>query len=110
MNKIKYIFNIAFLFPFYASAQGLYANPIIIPGVTTIPDLLLAIVDLVFLIGVPIIVIFIIYSGFLFVTAGDNETQIKKAKFVLMWTLLGALVLLGAKAIAAAVQATILTL
>lgn len=93
-----------------ASAAGTYINPITYGGISTIPDLLLAIVDLIFLVGVPIIVIFIIYSGFLFVTAGDNDAQITKARTTLKWTLLGALVLLGAKAIAAAVQATISSL
>ncbi len=89
---------------------GTYVNPVTYGGVSTIPEFLLALVDLIFLIAVPIIVIFIIYSGFLFVTAGDNESQIAKARFVFMWTIIGALVLLGAKALSAAIQATILEL
>lgn len=91
-------------------AHAMYENPIKYGNITTIPQLLLALVDLVFLIGVPIIVIFIIYSGFLFVTAGDNTAQIEKAKTTFMWTVIGALVLLGAKAISAAIQATVLSL
>lgn len=93
-----------------AHAASSYQNPITYGGITSIPDLLLALVDLVFLIGVPIIVLFIIYAGFLFVSAGDNEAAIGKAKTVLMWTLIGALVLLGAKAISAAIQGTVLSL
>jgi hypothetical protein len=93
-----------------AEATALYENPIKYGGITTIPELLLALVDLVFLIGVPIIVICIIYAGFLFVSAGDNESQIAKAKMVFMWTVIGALVLLGAKAIAMAIQETVLSL
>lgn len=92
------------------AAAGSYVNPITYGGITSVSDLLLALVDLIFLIGVPIIVIFIIYSGFLFVTAGDNDAQITKARTTFKWTMLGALVLLGAKAIAAAVQATITSL
>jgi len=116
MKKYIYKFSIiiSLIVPFWALAagcvSGTYCNPITYAGITTIPQFLLALVDLVFLIGVPIIVIFIIYSGFLFVTAGDNESQIAKAKFVFTWTLVGALILLGAKAIAAAIQATVLTL
>lgn len=87
-----------------------YCNPITYGGISTIPDLLLALVDLVFLIGVPIVVISIIYSGFLFVTAGDNESKSTKARFVFTWTMIGALVLFGAKAIALAVQTTVLSL
>ena len=101
----------AFIASTHVAFAGIYVNPITYGGgISTIPEFLLALVDLIFLIAVPIIVIFIIYSGFLFVTAGDNESQIAKARFVFMWTIIGALVLLGAKAIAAAIQATILSL
>lgn len=93
-----------------AHATALYQNPITYGGITTIPEFLLAVVDLVFLIGIPIIVLCIIYSGFLFVSAGDNEAGIRKAKMVFMWTIVGALVLLGAKAIAMAIQGTVLSL
>ncbi len=86
---------------------GSYTNPITYGSIKTVPELLLALVDLVFLIAVPLIVICIIYSGFLFVTAGDNESQIGKARTVFLWTLIGAAVLLGAKAIAMAIQNTI---
>ncbi|OGZ06948.1 MAG: hypothetical protein A2942_01285 [Candidatus Lloydbacteria bacterium RIFCSPLOWO2_01_FULL_50_20] len=117
MSKQSFFSNVsAFILLFsgwavVAHAQtSMYQNPITYGGIRTIPDLLIAIVDLVFLIAVPIIVIFIIYSGFLFVTSGDNEANIKKAKTVFMWTVVGALVLLGAKAISAAIQSTILSL
>lgn len=88
-------------------APSFYENPIIYGGIKTVPELLLAIVDLVFLIAVPIIVMCIIYSGFLFVTSGGNDAKIEKARHTFLWTVVGALVLLGAKAIALAVQATI---
>ena len=93
-----------------AEGASFYDNPIKYGGIQTVPQLLLALVDLVFLIGVPIIVIFIIYGGFLFVKSGDNESELAKAKNVFWWTLIGALVLLGAKAISAAIQSTILSL
>lgn len=88
-------------------AQG-YINPVTV--CSDIPTCLLALVDLVFLIGVPIVVVFIVYAGFLFVTAGDNEAQISRAKMTFLWTIVGAGVLLGAKALAAAIGATVLTL
>ena len=95
---------------FVAHAASTYNNPVTYGGISTIPEFLLALVDLVFLVGVPIIVLFIIYSGFLFVTAGDNEAQTKKARFVFMWTMVGAVILLGAKAIALAIKNTVLSL
>lgn len=106
---------------YYATAlvahaqSGYYTNPIVLQGadggpIKTIPEFLLALVDIVFLFGMPIVVLFIIYGGFLFVTAGDNETQITKARKTILWTLIGAAVLIGAKVIAAAIQATVLSL
>lgn len=94
------------------TVQGsVYENPIRVAlNICSIPDLLLALVDLVFLIGVPIVVVFIIYGGFLFVKSGDNESELAKAKNVFMWTLIGALILLGAKALELAIQGTILSL
>jgi membrane glycosyltransferase len=65
-----------------ACAQSKYANPITYGGITTVEDFLLALVDLIFLIAVPFIVICIIYAGFLFVSAGDNESQIATARKV----------------------------
>lgn len=101
----------ALLVPTLIAQASSYVNPISATlGVSTIPEFLLVLVDLVFLIGTPIIVVFIIYSGFLFVTGGDNDAKVAKAKFVLTWTLIGAMVLLGAKAIALAIEATVLSL
>ncbi len=90
-----------------AFAQSKYSNPITYGGITTVEEFLLALVDLIFLIAVPFIVICIIYAGFLFVSAGDNESQIAKARKVFLWTVIGAGVLLGAKAISLAIQNTI---
>lgn len=97
--------------PLALSAAGTYENPLAgALGITTVDQFFLALVDLVFLIGMPIVVIFIIYSGFLFVTGGDNESKVAKARFVFLWTAVGAIVLLGAKALALAIQATITSL
>jgi hypothetical protein len=96
------------------AAADMYSNPITYAGsfgvVDTVPKFLLALVDLVFLIAVPIIVICIIYAGFVFVTAGDNESKIGKARTIFTWTIIGAGVLLGAKAIELAIQSTICAL
>jgi len=69
--------------------------------------LILKIADIVFLIGVPIAVIFIIYSGLLFVTARGNEEKLKTAKRTFWWAILGTAILLGAKVLALAIEATV---
>ena len=91
-----------------AAAAGKYENPIKIAD--TIPCFLLMLVDFVLLVGVPILVMCIIYAGFMFVTGGDNEAKIGKARTALTWTLVGGLVLFGAKAIALAIEATVISL
>ncbi len=131
MNKRRTLISFILAFPMFFSIASfvfaaappaappplpadMYSNPVTYAGsfgtVDTVPKFLLALVDLVFLIAVPIIVICIIYSGFLFVTAGDSEPQIKKARTVFTWTVIGAGVLLAAKAISLAIQNTICAL
>jgi hypothetical protein len=51
-----------------------------------------------------------VYIGFLFVTAQGNETKIKNARGYLFTTIIGALILLGAEAIAQGIQATVAAL
>lgn len=52
----------------------------------------------------PIAVIFIVFSGFKFVTAQGNPSEITKARQALVWTLLGLALVIGAKALSAAFQ------
>lgn len=54
-------------------------------------------------IALPIAAIFIIYSGFLFVTAGGNQSKIDAAKTTFYWTIIGAAIVVGAWALATAI-------
>lgn len=54
-------------------------------------------------IALPIAAIFIIYSGFLFVTAGGNQSKIDAAKTTFYWTMIGAAIVVGAWALATAI-------
>ena len=58
-------------------------------------------------VGAYVAVIFIIYSGFLFVKAQGNPTEIETAKKTFFYTIIGVMILLGASAIAKAVGNTI---
>jgi len=73
----------------------------------TIVGLLDVILGIMMTIGTPIIVIFIIYSGFKFVTARGNPQKLEDAKKTIQWTLVGAAVLLGARVLSALIQGTI---
>ncbi|MBU3925661.1 pilin [Patescibacteria group bacterium] len=74
---------------------------------STFADLISKIASIVLKIGFPIAVIFIIYSGFLFVTARGSEEKIKTAKKTFTWSIIGTAVLLGAEILALAIKATI---
>jgi len=58
-------------------------------------------------IAVVAVVLWIIYAGFTFLTAQGNPTEIEKAQQRLLWSLIGAGILLGAVGIAKAVESTI---
>ena len=61
-------------------------------------------------IGAVVVILMMVYVGFKFVTAQGNETKISEAKNMLLWTIIGALILLGAQVIAAGIQATVQSL
>lgn len=65
------------------------------------------IIDVLLIFAVPIIVLFIMYAGFLFVTARGSEDQIKKAKHALLWAVVGGVIVLGAKLIISVIKGTI---
>lgn len=97
-------FPLLLLAPLYTvSAQG-FTNPL---GFGTLSGFLNAILEVVLVIAYPIVVVAIVYTGFLFVTAGGNEAKLTKAKQALVWTLIGAMIVLGAFILAQAVQGTV---
>ncbi len=77
------------------------------PNLQDIPSFIRAIIDFVLLIGIPIVALAIIYCGFLFVTAAGNSEKLKKAKQALLYTLIGAALLLGAFVVADAIKGTV---
>lgn len=76
----------------------------------TFMDLVSKISEIVLMIGIPVAVMFIIYAGFLFVTARGSEEKVTKARQTFTWAIIGTAILLGAKIIAMAVEATIKSL
>ncbi len=61
-------------------------------------------------VGIPLIALAIIYCGFLFVSARGNSEKITAAKDALLYTLIGAGILLGAWSIAQVISDTVLAL
>lgn len=83
-----------------ALGEGGLENPI---QYDNFGDLVKAIANVVMEIGGSLAVIFIIWAGYLFVTARGNEEQLTKAKTTFRWTIIGTAVLLGAYVVATAV-------
>jgi len=83
-------------------------NPI--PKVTSVPGLIKTILEGLLKIGIPVVALAIVYCGFLFVFARGNPEKLKKAKDALLYTLIGAAILLGSWAIAQMISATVLAL
>ena len=80
-------------------------NPLV--GVNNLGDLAVKILDAVVKVGGYVAVAFIIYSGFLFVKAQGNEKELEDAKRTFFYTIIGVMILLGAKAISLGVAETI---
>lgn len=76
----------------------------------TFGELINKIADVIVAIGIPVAAVFIVYAGFLFVSARGSEEQITKAKTMLYWTIIGTMLVIGAKVIAEALQSTVLSL
>ncbi len=79
-------------------------NPI---KANNIQDLVFQITDIVLIIAIPISVLLLIYSGFLFVKARGNETEVTEAKKTFYYTIIGIAVLFGARFLSEIVRGTI---
>lgn len=65
------------------------------------------ILEFVIKIGTVVVVLMTVYVGYLFVVAQGKEAEIRTARTALLWTVVGALILLGSQAIAVAIKATV---
>lgn len=87
---------------------GKICNPL--SGSSNIQDFIVKVLQGALKIGIPLIALAIIYCGFLFVKARGNPEELTKAKDALLYTLIGAAVLLGAMAIATLISDTVFSL
>jgi hypothetical protein len=74
-----------------------------------IQEILLNIMELVAIVGGIVVVLFIIYSGFTYVTASGDTAKITKAREMFFATIIGGAILLGADVIATVVINTVKT-
>jgi hypothetical protein len=95
--------TVAFLLPRATEAAGFQFNVANQIKVGTVEDLLVALLNIFIIIATPIIVLFIIYAGFLYVTAQGNSQQVEQATRALTYSIIGGVMVLGAVAISAIV-------
>jgi Type IV secretion system pilin len=74
---------------------------------TSLESFLGNILDFVIRIGTIIVILMLVFVGFKFVTAQGSETKLVEARKMLLWTIIGALVLLGSVAIKDSILATV---
>ncbi len=91
--------------PLYAAL----ANPIGNSGtpMDTVTEFFAAVLSVIVRVGSMVLVIMIIYAGYLFISAQGNMDQLKSAKHTLKWAVLGGALLLGAWALSLGIGDTI---
>jgi hypothetical protein len=82
-------------------------NPI---NVTSIPQLIKKVLEAMIKIGIPLLVIMIVYSGALYLFARGNQTKIGAAHDMFLYTLVGGAILLGAWALSELIYDTLIDL
>jgi len=65
----------------------------------SIPEVLLAVLNVLLIIALPIIVLYIIYAGFMYVAARGNPEQLKEANRALTFSIIGGVIVAGSFAI-----------
>lgn len=86
---------------------GVLVNPL---GAKSISEFLLQIIDILLVFALPLIVLYIMYAGYLFVTARGNTEQISTARAALLWAVVGGVLVLGARIIISVIQDTVTSL
>mgnify|MGYP001589057991 CR=1 FL=1 len=88
-------------------AGGKLCNPLGDTGATNIPEFIRTLLIGALQVGIPLIALAVIYCGYLFVAARGNSEKLGKAKDALLYTLIGAAILLGSWAIAELISTTV---
>lgn len=80
------------------------------PAISTIPSFIAYALKVLVQVSLPIISLFIVYSGFLFVLARGNTEKLATARQNFLYVIIGALLILGAWIIATLIGGTVMQL
>lgn len=81
-----------------------FPNPI---KTDSIAGLFTALLDILVVFATPIVVFFIIYAGFLYVTARGNVETISKAHRALLYAVIGGVIILGGSVLIEVIEGTV---
>jgi len=96
----KYLVAASFaLLPVVSFAQGIKFKVKSPLAFSSFEDFLVAILNIIIIIATPIVVLAIIYAGFLYVTARGNVQQTQQATRALTYSIIGGVLILGALAL-----------
>lgn len=73
----------------------------------TLVQFLNLVLEAIILIAFPFLVLMLVYCGFLFIQAQGKPQELQTARKVFLWTLIGALLVLGAQALSFAIEGTV---
>jgi len=73
----------------------------------SIVELFTSLIEIVMVFAIPIIVFFIVYAGFLYVTARGSVDKIQTAHKALLYALIGALLIIGANVLITVISGTV---
>ena len=70
----------------------------------SIPEVIAALGDFIFFIGLALVILMIIIAGIIFMTAGGDPYKLSKAKRLLFWTAIGAAITIFSKGVSAIIK------
>ncbi len=76
-------------------------------GICSLSSLIDALLAVVVQVGSILLLLSLIWTGFLFIQAQGNSEKISSARSALMWTVVGGLLLLGAQALSLLITSTV---
>lgn len=82
-------------------------NPLKSTSFTGPDGLFTKIIDVILIFALPIIIFFIMYAGFMYVTAAGDTSKISTAHSALTWAVIGGVIVLGSKLIMEVIQNTV---
>lgn len=93
--------------PAFAQQQGRRLESPLNSNISTIPQFIEGFLRAIVIIALPLITIFVVYAGFMFIKARGKPGDISKAKENFTWVIIGAILILSAWILATLIGGTV---